>query len=475
MKLTETGLPALVLSTALTAPVSAMAWEYAFGGYSGFGIGTVDSIETEDTFWREQEDRLRREPVDLSNSFIADNGITFRTRIDLDEDSGEDGIDESFLFTRGSFGHFVLSQDEQVSNVRRPDTFAAGGCARVDADGTLGPRVRWRFDEATATVGYKSFFGTNTRGALATEDGAGGLVNPAVGFDYRLAGGSFGLRASYCLDTGHILPTKLSAKFDYSALGASDSIQNVALPYGLGITGVGYAPGVFVNSPTTINYGNFNVDRDSFGGSLELLRPLNLMTRDERAASSSAYFFGRANVRVNSLLLGLDFTGSDQDERTSFMTTTPAFGANSLSNIRYDTSFDIRQYGIRAGLQHERHVLNGNGVLTSGYLRGTLGYTHVDVDADDRLTATGLGGALNINNSNRIGESEWMPTFGVEAGLARTKGNISAGFSIGITYGLPQLDYFRPDSTAGGLPLDPEIDIGSDWSADLTVGVRMQF
>jgi hypothetical protein len=87
-----------------------------------------------------------------------------------------------------------------------------------------------------------------------------------------------------------------------------------------------------------------------------------------------------------------------------------------------------------------------------------------------------LGGALNISNGNRFSESDGMETFSVSAGLSRTKDNLSGGFTVAAQYGgLPLIDYFRPDSTGGGVPLDPEIDVDGDWSFRIGASVRLSF
>jgi len=464
---TRLGLPALFMTSILATPVSATEWDIAFGGYSSSGFR-----DAEGGFVNDDRGDFR-----LRSTLTADNGITFSSRVEFESSGSTEEIDEAFTFVRGSFGRILLESDDgSYRNARRPDDFSAGGCARFGADGQLEAHVPLRFDGVGLSVGYSSFLDDNVRGALATEDGVGNVTNPAVDFDYRLSGTQFGGSASYCLDVGRILPAKLSASFNYSRLSGNDTIENQALPFGLGITGVGYAPGVFVNSPTDIQRGIFDLNRTAFGGGLEYMQPLGLKMSDENRATLSAKFFGTEVARAFSFIVGLDFGMADQDETVEFRTSTPAFGINSGADIRYDTSFDISTYNLRLGLQHERHALNGNNVLTSTFLRGTLGYSFVDVDASDRVFANGLGGALNINNSNRISESDGMETATFEVGISRSKDNISGGFSIALDYGsVPLIDYSRPDSTPGGVPLDPVIDIGGDWSARIGGGIQFRF
>ncbi|MFB9148895.1 hypothetical protein [Roseovarius ramblicola] len=418
----------------------------------------------------------------LDNGITLDNGLTFGSRVDFEDgpiSEQLDVIDEEFLFVRGSFGRILLdSDDDSYRNARRPEDFTAGGCAQFGADGQLGAHVPFSLKGLGLSVGYTGFLDDNSRGALATEDSNdinANLVNPAVDFDYRLGGARFDAAVAYCLDTGRLLPSTLSASFNYSQLGATDSVSNIALPYGLGITGVGYAPGVFINSPTDIEHGTFDLDRTAFGGGLEYSQPLGIRMSDRNRAALSAKIFGVELARINSLIMGLDFGAADQDETTEFTTNTPAFGVNSGAHIRYDTSFDINNYNLKLGLQHERHAVNGNGTFTSAYLRGTVGYSYVEVDAYDSIRASGLGGAVNIDNSNRIHESDGMETATIEAGISRTNGNVSGGFSLGLNYGgVPVLDYHRPDSDINGA-LDPVIDIGGDWSANISAGIRLKF
>ncbi len=352
--------------------------------------------------------------------------------------------------------------------------YQVGSCAGGD-HGQTGAGTGYR-PSGGFSFGYVSALDENARPALATEDGAGGLVNPAAHFDYRLAGGYFKAAASSCFDLGGRGATKVTGSLNFFSLNGNDSLMNKALPYGLGITGVGYAPGVFVSASTDIKYGNFRLDRTGYGAGFEVLHPFSVNVFDGPDPSGSEALFGKEIERITSFLLSFDLDTADQDETTEFMTDTPAFGADSAADIRYDTSFDINSYNLKVGLQHERHRLNANGVVTSGFLRGTVGYSFVDVDATDSIWASGLGGALNINNSNRISEDDGMATASFEAGISRTKGNVSGGFSIAAEYGsVPVLDYHRPDSTAGGVPLDPVIDIGGDWSVRIGGGFRLRF
>ena len=158
------------------------------------------------------------------------------------------------------------------------------------------------------------------------------------------------------------------------------------------------------------------------------------------------------------------------------MTDTPAFGANSMSDVRYETSFDIRTVGVYAGLQQERHYVNGNGVTTSGFLRATVGYAFHDVEAYDRVWANGLSGALNINQSNRFSDSDGMETVELAVGLNRSKGNLSGGFTLAANYGgFALIDYVRSDSTGDGTALDPEIGIDGDWSVWFGASMRLNF
>lgn len=468
------GLSALVIMPLLAAPVSAQLAIDGYRPFFSYGLGVSDDESGAES------DRFVDEEFDFGGrgSLIADNGITFSSRLEFDDDATGQEIDEAFAFVRGNFGSILIgSEDGSFSNGRRPAGFTAGGCARRDEGGEFRIGGAYRFDGVALKAGYLGFTGDSGRSALATEDGGGNLVNPAVGFKYRLDGLFAGARFNYCIDTGRLFPTKLGVSFDYSDLGADDSFQNQALPYGLGITGVGYAPGVFINAPTDIRYGNFSIDRTSFGGGLEVVHPFGVRIPPDVARSSRALALLQDEVlRVNSVIFGLNFDVADQDERTWFMTDTPAFGANSMSDVRYDTSFDIETVGIYAGFQQERHYVNGNGVTTSGFLRAVVGYAYHDVEAYDRVWANGLGGALNINQSNRFSDSDGMETFELAVGLNRSKGNLSGGFTLAANYGgFALIDYFRPDSTGGGAPLDPEIGIDGDWSYRIGASVRLNF
>ena len=429
-------------------------------------------------------DEIERRPIrDIrkileSRELTTDNGLTFSVDVALEDSGTGDEIDESFMFLRGDFGSILIdSEDGSFSNVPRPAGFTAGGCARRDEGGEFRIGSAFRFDGVALKAGYLGFTGDSQRSALATEDGGGNLVNPAVGFDYSLKGLYTNARFNYCIDTGRLFPTRLGASFNYSDLGADDSFRDVMLPFGLGITGVGEMPGVFINAPTDILDGNFSIDRASFGGGLEIVHPFGVRIPPDLARSSRAIALLQDEVlRVNSVIVGLNFDLADQDERTWFMTDTPAFGANSMSDVRYETSFDIRTVGVYAGLQQERHYVNGNGVTTSGFLRATVGYAFHDVEAYDRVWANGLSGALNINQSNRFSDSDGMETVELAVGLNRSKGNLSDGFTLAANYGgFALIDYVRSDSTGDGTALDPEIGIDGDWSVWFGASMRLNF
>jgi hypothetical protein len=468
MTYSKLALPALLMSSVLASQAKS---EPVFSGNFGLAYNEGSGASSAEAF--EVLDRIR-----FNHRLVADNGITFGARVDLDDRGTAEEIDEAFVFLGGDFGRIHLGDaDESVANVRRPDGFVAGGCTRRNDDGSYQIGSKFRLDGLSLKVGYLGFLDDSKRSALATEDGLGNVVNPSSSFDYSLKGLYADARIGYCYDTGRLFPTKLGATFSFTDLGADDSFQNQALPYGLGITGVGYAPGVFINAPTDIRYGNFSVDRTSFGGGLEIVHPIGVaMPRNARSGSLGVPFAQNEVLRINSAIFGVNFDFADQDERAEFLTDTPDFGAGSAANVRYDTSFDVKTFGVYAGLQQERHAINGNGVTTSGYLRTTVGYSFVDVEAFDRVQAIGLGGALNMSNGNRFSESDGMETFSVSAGLSRTKDNLSGGFTVAAQYGgLPLIDYFRPDSTGGGVPLDPEIDVDGDWSFRIGASVRLSF
>lgn len=390
-------------------------------------------------------------------SGTADNGLRYGYNFDLDDVSGSDvDIDEAFVFISGDFGRVVFGDDDP----------AEGTGAYVTCDGYVGvgekPRyVSPSFEGFQFGAGYISDV-ENKRGALAKEDP--GLINPAFSLDGTLSGYSASASGTVCADYFN-LPTYISLGADYYKLSGNGEVLNINQP-NFGVTGVGVAPGAFVNSPTDITRADYWSDRWGSSATVQFDEPLfmgfsGLYGMDEVLPSNSSLSFVKG-FRGGAL---------NQTDRFDINTDTPAFGGNSASTIRYDTNFQGAFGGVYAGLSvdHSQLLKNGNVLTTS--LTATGGYDWYHFNVSDSVNATGLGGALNVVQSKDLSYDVGTPTASVSARVGYDIGNVTFFGSAGVDFGKnPSIEYQRPDSAPGPVTLNPTLSLGWDTSYQVRGG-----
>ncbi len=467
------GLTALLLTSVYTVPVFAAEWEISLGGYYNAMVGYAESDSG-------GIGEVRDEEIYINPRITLDNGLTFNTRVDFEDDADTGNNDEPVLQVSGSFGTIVIGEDTgSIANSVVTDGLASGACNTKPGDTSL--YFTPSFTGANLGAGYETDLSNRHRGAMATEN-IGVVLNPALTFDYELSGADYSLGTGYCLDTGRILPTTLGLGLNGSFLEGSDSVNNLQFLNGLGVTSMGGMPGVFINSPTDIQNGSFNVDRDSFGLSFDFLHPIRINAdgvREELVATPSGSFWRPINsgpsLGVLSVVGGLRYKMFDQRENVSISADTPAFGVNSAWNADYSTKFDSDSYGAYAGLSTSKSFRGRNNLTNTFRVTGTVGYDFYNIDVTDSVNATGLGGALNFTNSQRHSFDDSLLNATLKASYTLADENKALTLSAGLEYGTtPEIKYHRPDSNLAG-PLDPTLDLDQNTSMVFQFGYRASF
>jgi hypothetical protein len=127
MTVIKPGLPALLISTVLATQATGQIANLADFGLAFNDDPAADTSDTDLTF----ETRI-----------ALDNGLTFGADVDVDdvggaEESNDKPANSDFIIADLLFA----SEVNNGANARRPDGFAAGGCAQFGADGRLGAHV----------------------------------------------------------------------------------------------------------------------------------------------------------------------------------------------------------------------------------------------------------------------------------------------------------------------------------------------
>lgn len=471
--LKSSGPLALLLSSACATGAHAQA-EIRLGGSfdNSFGL----NIDYDDTSGASNDGGvLRDDELTFNQRITADNGLTFNARVELEENSSYT-IDENWAHISGSFGTVTIGDaDSSFANQSVTETGGWGACG--NGNDTSVRYTSPGFTGFSLSTQYAADLGGRNRGALAYDQG-GHFFNPAFKFDYKLDGVELGASANFCLDTGRILPTFLSLGLDYSGYDGSDEISNASFP-NLGVTGVGGIPGVLINAPTDVQHGLLDVERHGYGMSLNFMHPIRINAdgiKEELIVTPSGSFWKPVNsgpsLGVLGLIGGLRYGMEDQSETVRINANTPAFGINSTWDANYHTNFESDRLGAYLGLTSSRSFAGRKGVTNTLRLTGTLGYDRYDVSVRDSVNATGLGGALNYNNTQNHSYDDGLITATINASYNWKKRSQSFQLSAGIEYGTaPEYNYNRPDSNLAGalnptfgLKADTQFVIGAGWS-----------
>ena len=317
--------------------------------------------------------------------------------------------------------------------------------------------------------------GTFSRGFLATEPTPGTLLNPAYSLDYSLSGYKAKLGLDATLSYDRFSPLKISAGLEFGSLSGAGSASGIALD-NFGVPSVGVDPGTFANWPTDVLRTDFTVDRD-FG---------TLSTRVSFPLMKGAYSF--AGTSLGNSVSGLDYdlyaiVGKrlgwlSQSEQTLIETDTPAFGVNSLSQIEYNTQFDGGFFGLQAGLGLDKRMplLGRDDIAIQESFSFLLGYDYYQLRVSDSVDANLLNGLATQVSSNSFNVGAGVPTLQTMASIGIGNGKWYAGIRGGISAGLyPEFDYNRPDSTAGGDPLEPTLQLNPGLGYELGADFKYRF
>ncbi|MEM8751579.1 MAG: porin [Pseudomonadota bacterium] len=115
---------AIVAAAGMTSAANAAEWETGVSGYYYLGLALSDN-GTQDGLGV-----LRDGEIHFNGRLTADNGITFRARVELESNTSVDQIDENWGSVSGSFGTILIgSNDDAVYNNHVGVIYAPG--ARV--------------------------------------------------------------------------------------------------------------------------------------------------------------------------------------------------------------------------------------------------------------------------------------------------------------------------------------------------------
>ena len=314
----------------------------------------------------------------------------------------------------------------------------------------------------------------HTRTGLATETG-GTFVNPAASLDFNLKGIGYGSYYTRCLDVGRIMPLELSVGLSGYRLDGSGDLSFQSYLGGLGVTGIGGVPGVFINSPTDLETGFINVERYSSEFSTELSLPLDIGVYDGLNLGRFDPMRGTPSVGVTSVFGGFRLGQLNQDEQSQFNAYTPAFGLNGDWLAEYDTQFDGQFAGVYAGVEHSHAFEGPRNSVTTLNLGASLGFDLYKFDVREQVDATGLGGALNYSNTQVYDFTGNQFRAGLTASIDWSRDNLSLGTYLSLDWGKhPEIGRSLPDSDAFGA-LDPVYSLDGRLSSTLGIYAKYRF
>ena len=436
------------------AQTDAAEWEISIGGYYNATTGFADSTSGTDFDGRTGPEG---EEIVFRPSITLDNGLTFGADINLDDATGEE-IDESFVFISGDFGRLVFNGSDYPPGIDPNISLCGGGGPKR---GYFTPRFAGFQSDVSFVKGEDQF-----RASLATEIG-GLLINPAISYGYDLSGEEVSAAGTACFDTNNLFPTFWSFGFTHSNLDGGGRVENQNFPSGIGLVGVGGQPGAYVRTPTDIQFGSFDVERTTTSFTTRLDHPL-IVGGFGTSGSSPAL------ISINAIA-GVKAGQTDQMEAVRTTLNSPAFGANSGWNIDYDTGFKGNFAGGFTGISvNVVRPIDKTSTITFT-ATGTVGLYGYKFDVRDSVNGTGLGGALNYNNTRDYSYSDTVVTGGIGASVGYQHNNWTFTVNGGVDWNNnPAINYQRPDSDANGA-LDPTFSLSGNTDLHFGGGVRLAF
>ncbi|MDJ1015330.1 MAG: hypothetical protein QNJ35_02375 [Paracoccaceae bacterium] len=265
-------------------------------------------------------------------------------------------------------------------------------------------------------------------------------------------------------------------------LSGSGSVNNEQYLEGLGVTGIGGIPGVFIGAPTDLIEGTVDADRRGTELSFELgkpkrfgLHPAGAGPFGGKPVNYLGYNRRGPSTSVTTAYAGLRAGTFDQSLESQFIADTPAFGINSAWDAQYGTEYDAKYFGAYLGASFSRTYRGAGDLKTTFSLTGTLGVNFYDVDVQETVDANGLGGALNYSNAANYQFNDELIDATLRFGVDRQRGNFSSGLYLDCDFGgIPEINRELPDSDLSGA-LPPNYSLSARPSTEIGLYARWAF
>ncbi|MEM7545039.1 MAG: porin [Pseudomonadota bacterium] len=275
-----------VLAAAGFTSAQAAEWETGVSGYYYLGLGLSDASDQDGL------GIVRDGEIHFNGRLTADNGLTFRARVELEANTSADQIDENWGSVGGSFGTILIgSNDDAVYNNHVGVIYAPG--ARVGyydefntvTAGAAYNRAGVGSDQIGIHYTTPDFFGFKAYGSYhpsaTTSDGPGGfgvgdnnVINfegtdlYAVGASYTGDFGDFGFAVSGGFTDvealGQLYTFGANVSFGGFTVAGTYEREN---PDGGGQNGDEFAIGMqYATGPWTVGGGWGSADGDQFTG-----------------------------------------------------------------------------------------------------------------------------------------------------------------------------------------------------------------
>ena len=275
-----------IVAAGFASSAAAAEWETGVSGYYYLGLSLSDA-DTQDGLGV-----LRDGEVHVNGRLTADNGLTFRARVEIESFTTSDQIDENWGSVSGSFGTIMIgSNDDAVYNNHVGVVYAPG--ARVGyfdefstvAQGSAYNRGGFGLDQVGVFYTTPNFMGFQAYGSyhpsFGTSDGTSDGQNAffegadmyAVGASYNGDFGDFGLGLSGGYSdlegVGEVISIGANASFGGFTVAGTYLNENADGP---GTKGDTFAIGVqYSTGPWTVGGGYASADSGAgsvipFGG-----------------------------------------------------------------------------------------------------------------------------------------------------------------------------------------------------------------
>ena len=294
----------LLLSTSMLLAIgvgngaSAAEWETGVSGFYFLGLAASDAPDQDGIAI------LRDGEFHVNARLVADNGITFRARIEVEAFTSSDQIDENWASVSGSFGTILIgSNDDAVYSNHAGAIFAPG-----------------------TRIGYYDAFGVTSQGSAAAPFPGNG--SDQISIQYTTPD-FFGFRAygsyhpSSNSDGAADTNNPVFQNQDFYTIGASYNgvIQDVGLAFSAGYTDL---PGQeLITLGATVSYDAFSV-----AGTYEFI--------DEPGGNRGEFAVGAQYV-IGAWTVGGGFSHEESvgEQAAGWLTYAVAPGVQATAGIEY--------------------------------------------------------------------------------------------------------------------------------------------